>query len=164
MKIEKITYQVTVPVASFQYDKIGVEASVDSDSEDISECFDQLKRTADGLCRQAYPHLYVQPKTYDVVPDINIDWGEAGVNRPEEEENISLLDRINNSTNAKELKSWELLIKVEKDNTKKQVLQDAYNIKMAALNYLILRLSKKCITFKIYIQVTLKLYLYLIDF
>ena len=44
MKIEKISYQVTIPVQSFVYDKIGVEASVDSDSEDISECFNQLKK------------------------------------------------------------------------------------------------------------------------
>ena len=63
----------------------------------------------------------------------HIGKGGMTVNRPAEEENISLLDRINNSTNTKELKSWELLIKVEKDNIKKQVLQDAYNIKMAAL-------------------------------
>jgi hypothetical protein len=58
MKIEKLSYQITVPVASFQYDKIGVEASVDSDKEDISECFAQLRRTLDGLTREAYPHLY----------------------------------------------------------------------------------------------------------
>ena len=62
MKIEKLSYQITVPVASFQYDKIGIEASVDSDKEDISECFAQLRKTLDGLARETYPHLYSENK------------------------------------------------------------------------------------------------------
>ena len=142
MKIEKISYQVTIPVQSFVYDKIGVEASVDSDSEDISECFDQLKRTADGLCRQAYPHLYSNGGSINSIR-VSVPYGMAEDSieipltlprqDPEPEENISLLDRIKNSANVRELEGWRLLVSIEKDEKKKSELQSAYDKKMGEL-------------------------------
>jgi hypothetical protein len=128
MKIEKLSYQITVPVASFQYDKIGVEASVDSDKEDISECFAQLRRTLDGLARETYPHLYYMDKGYIDKRIVAMEAQQA------EEEKLTEEDKEQNTlTCINECKDVKILMAFTKIKDKWPSTKSAYNKKYKEL-------------------------------
>jgi hypothetical protein len=138
MKVKTITHIKTYQTSQFHFDKIGLEETFPSDKSD-AECILELSRRIDAMAKEVYPWVFANGGTIKVTIPYGMAENDIEIpvtpprQDPEPEENISLLDRINNSTNAKELKSWELLIKVEKDAKKKAELQSAYDKKMDEL-------------------------------
>jgi hypothetical protein len=58
MKIDRLRYDVTIPIAAYGInDHIGAEAIVEL-TEDPTQAFMQLKSQVDAMARAAYPHLY----------------------------------------------------------------------------------------------------------
>jgi hypothetical protein len=128
----------TYQISEFHYNKITLEDSYPKSMSD-DECIDDLEKRIEAQARRKYPHIFAN-KNDSRIEIYGLPYGVTEPSPPPiviekeaPEENISLLDRINNSTNTKELKSWELLIKVEKDAKKKSELQSAYDKKMDEL-------------------------------
>jgi hypothetical protein len=137
MKVKTITHIKTYQTSQFHFDKIGLEETFPSDKSD-AECILELSRRIDAMAKEVYPWVFANGGTIKVT--IPYGMAESDIEIPvipkkkeEATESNSLLDNINNSTNTKELKSWELLIKVEKDAKKKSELQSAYDKKMDEL-------------------------------
>jgi hypothetical protein len=137
MKVKTITHIKTYQTSQFHFDKIGLEETFPSDKSD-AECILELSRRIDAMAKEVYPWVFANGGTIKVT--IPYGMAESDIEIPvipkkkeEATESNSLLDNINNSTNAKELKGWELLIKVEKDAKKKAELQSAYDKKMDEL-------------------------------
>jgi hypothetical protein len=132
MSQKTITYIKTFQVGQFNFDKIGIEYSFDLGEPDEA-CILELSQRVDAMAKKLYPWVFTIDGSVVAAGDtIEIPIIPKKKEEPPED-SFSLLDKIKNSTNPKELKSWELLIKVEKDKEKKRELQEAYDKKMDEL-------------------------------
>jgi hypothetical protein len=138
MKTKTISAVKTYPVQQFIFDKIGLEDIFPAEMDD-KLCIKELHSRIDAMAKEVYPWLFVNGSSIKAT----IPYGMAENNieipvttprqDPEPEEDFSLLDKINNSTTEQELKSWELLIRLEKSKAKKDELKEAYDLKMDKL-------------------------------
>lgn len=122
----------TYQISEFHYNKITLEDTFPKTMSD-DDCIDDLDRRIEAQARRKYPHLFVE-KTWIteaayVMPGGPIQFN--GNEHPPDEE--TLFDKIRQSKNQKELKGWELLIKVEKDPVIKMDLLQDYSKKMDEL-------------------------------
>ena len=124
MTIEKIDFQITVPVASFQNSKIGATASVGSE-EDVMECFMKLKKTLEDMAALAYPHLFTNGKTS--LPPTTEEPPIVQIKEPETTEE-KILRQIKEIKDKKVLETFKLIV------GKKPTLQQAYNERMKSLS------------------------------
>jgi hypothetical protein len=137
MKIDRLRYDVTIAIAAYGVnDHIGAEAIVEL-VEDPMKAFEQLKAQVDAMARAAYPHLYANGSKFRVEVPYGVAENTIEIpiipSKREVEQEEAILDKILHSETIKELKSWKILITVEKDPNKKFELNSAYDMKMEEL-------------------------------
>jgi hypothetical protein len=133
--MKRISHYKTYNPHQFIYDKIELSEDFPTEKPD-EECFRELLERIEAMAKVAYPWLYEQEK-----PFVNSLATKAFINayseperfEAEEPEQKPLLQLIQESKTLRELKSWELLIKVEKDKVKREELSTTYETKLAEL-------------------------------
>lgn len=134
MKLDKLRYDVTIAIASYGVnDHIGAEGLIE-EGETPMEAFLKLKSEVDAMARIAYPHLYANgSKVKFTTETLEIPAIPRLKEQDLPKDDFSLLDKIKNSDNVKELKSWNILIQVKKGEEKSVLLKE-YDKKMVELN------------------------------
>ena len=120
----KIRYSTTIPISSYGVnDKVDAEVTyaIDEEYQPIETIIPELKKRVDDTVRTMYPHLYAEDKIISDNSKAN------GVYTEPPTEQKPLLQLIQESKTIKELKSWGLLIKVEKDMIKRMELSVAFD-------------------------------------
>jgi hypothetical protein len=124
MTIEKISIMYPFSIGSFLNMKIGLEASL-SEGDNIEECYNELSRKAKQLAAFESRAETIQPimkTTHWQSPTSTVT--DITHSEPEQK---PLLQLIQESKTIPELRGWQLLIQVEKDETKKRELLMAYD-------------------------------------
>jgi hypothetical protein len=144
--MKRISHYKTYNPHQFIYDKIELSEDFPTDKPD-EECFRELLERIEAMAKVAYPWLYdiqVNPEYAHLLKE-EPKWHTYGgvqvkasplIMTPQEvpvPEQKPLLQLIQESKTVSELKSWELLIKVEKDKGKRKELSEAYDKMLDAL-------------------------------
>jgi hypothetical protein len=135
MKYKRIGHQKTFNPFEFVYEKIELTEDFPVDKPD-EDCIKELSSRIEAMARTIYPNLYEQEK-----PFVNSLATKAFINayseperfEPPEPEQKPLLQLIQESDSVAELKSWNVLIAVEKDNDTRKNLRDTYDKRMKLL-------------------------------
>jgi len=134
-KTKTITHVKTFQTSQFHFDKIGLEDTFPSEKPDI-ECIQELSERIGAMAKELYPWVFANGSAakvlvpYGMVENIEIPIIPS---KREVEQEEAILDKILHSETIKELKSWKILITVEKDPNKKFELNSAYDMKMKEL-------------------------------
>lgn len=132
MKITNVKYGRTYSLGNFCSERIDLEASVDTDTEDIYECLEKLKDTCNTYHKANNPQLCTEKSLFplDVWDWEDNKWEENPPSTPKTQPH-STIEAINSCKNLKELQDFQLLVK--NMSNKYPEIQEAYDNKLKQL-------------------------------
>lgn len=146
MKIINIKYGKTYSLGNFCSERIDLEASIDSGTEDVYECLEKLKDTCDTYHKCNNPQLYTETKQYPyqleggawvTEKEVNgfktggINISDIPPSTPKTQPH-STIEAINSCTTLKVLQEFDLIVK--NMSNKYPEIMEAYDKKLLELS------------------------------
>lgn len=133
MKITTIKFGKTYSLGNFCSERIDLEASIDSGTEDVYECLEKLKDTCDTYHKANNPQLYTQQSlvSLDGWEWKDNKWEEIPPSTPKTQPH-STIEAINSCTTLKVLQEFDLI--VQNMSKKYPEIAEAYDNKLLELS------------------------------